>query len=133
MINKLVNFVLTYLTYNQYEIVRLLFMSMQVDSCWPNTFRENIQSGGGVKLLIYATNQCLPRHTFKEKPTHNFNLLRPILRTHALESKPGETTPMPNPFHLLLSSDYRSSTLPRRWECPNAVRAKPICQIWLWH
>ena len=40
--------------------------------------RENIRSGGGVKVLIYATNQCLPRHKFKEKPihsiTHNFNL-----------------------------------------------------------
>ena len=73
---------------------------------------------GGVKVLIYTTNLRLPRHTFKEKPkhsnTHNFNLLRPILRTHVLESKPGETTPKPNPFHLLLSSDHWSSTLPRR-------------------
>ena len=79
---------------------------------------ENIQSEGGVKVLIYATNQRLPRHTFKEKPkhsiTHNFNLLRPILRTHVLESKPRETTPTPNPFHLLLSSDHQSSTPPQR-------------------
>ena len=32
--------------------------------------RENIRSGAGVKGQIYATNQCLPRHTFNEKPTH---------------------------------------------------------------
>ena len=26
---------------------------------------------GGVKVLIYATNLRLPRHTFKEKPKHS--------------------------------------------------------------
>ena len=27
-------------------------------------------SGAGVKGQICATNQCLPRHTFNEKPIH---------------------------------------------------------------
>ena len=77
--------------------------------------REDMRSGAGVKGQIYATNQCLPRHTFNETPTHpithNYishtrireqtlsNTPRPIASTPLLLPPDGSSTPPLAPPH----------------------------------
>ena len=74
-----------------------------------------MRSGAGVKGQIYATNQCLPCHTFNEKPihpiTHNYishtrireqtlsNTPRPIPSTPLLLPPDRRTTPLLVPLH----------------------------------
>ena len=69
----------------------------------------------GVKGQIYTTNQCLPRHTFNEKPihpiTHNYiphirireqtlsSMPRPIPSTPLLLPPDRRTTPLLVPLH----------------------------------
>ena len=65
-------------------------------------------SGAGVKGQIYATNQCLPRHTFNEKPIH-LNTHNYIPHTRIRE-KTLSNTPKPIPSTPLLLPPDQSST-----------------------
>ena len=82
---------------------------------------SNIRSGAGIKGQIYATNQCLPRHTFNEKSiqpiTHNY-----IPHTRIIEQTLSNT-PKPIPPNPLLLPSNRSSTLPL---------VPPHTLIWSW-